>query len=652
MATGQVNSVLHYFRRAALLQDGGGMTDGQLLERFLTQRDEAAFEALVRRHGLMVWGVCRRVLHHLQDAEDAFQATFFVLARKAASITRRESVGSWLYGAAYRAALEARAARRPRERQVNTMPEPVVVTEVDIWRDLRPLLDQELSRLPDKYREAIVLCDLEGKTRKEAARQVGVPEGTLSGRLTTARRMLAGRLGRHGLALSGGALVTALSSNAVSAGVPAALIDSTTKAVIKVTAGTAAAVVPAKVTAIMEGVLKTMLLSKLKVVPILLVVVTLTVFGIGYLADSRAVARLSADKKVKEPPSEKKEAPKDAPKWDVRAALEGHTDSVWAVTFSRDGKVLATASRDGTVRLYEAATGKVLATLAGHQGDVHRVAFAPDGKTVVTAGEDKTVRVWDLATKQEVQRVVHNDPVRGASFTPDGRTLIGWGGVHDPKGGDGRAEIRLWDPATGKEREALSQLPKTRVEDVLITPDTKVLITSSGNTFTFWDWNGKAELKERRSLQADESHFIYGMALAPDGKILAVTTDATVKLYDVATGQQRDELEKSLVNCWDGVIFSPDGKTVTAHMVIEEKDGDWVVQRRTMFRLWDVATGKVRETFHVEAVIRSAAFARDGKTLAVGCRGAAKFKVKEGDIIDLATIEEETDGAVKLLERK
>src|SRR5262245_36827491 len=238
MATGQLSGIIRHLRRAALLQDGGGMTDGQLLECFLTRRDEAAFEALLRRHGPMVLGVCRRVLRNIHDAEDAFQVTFLIFVRKAAAIRKREAVASWLHRAAFRAALEVNAVRRrSRERQVSAMPEPEAAVVGDVRSDLRPLLDQELDRLPDKYREAVVLCDLEGKTRKEAARQLGVPEGTLSGRLTTARRMLAGRLARHGLTISGGALAAILSEGAASACVPKSLLLSTAKAAAAVAAG-------------------------------------------------------------------------------------------------------------------------------------------------------------------------------------------------------------------------------------------------------------------------------------------------------------------------------------------------------------------------------------------------------------------------------
>src|SRR5262245_1560586 len=213
MATGQLNSVIRHLRKAALREEVGAMTDGQLLERFLTHRDEVAFEVLLRRHGPMVLGVCRRVLRNAHDAEDAFQATFLVLVRKAASLRRPELVGNWLYGAACRAALEAKAARRrSRPRQFKATPE--LEAPADVREDLRAVLDQELSCLPDKYRVPLVLCDLEARTRREVARQLGIPEGTLSSRLTTARRKLAQRLTRRDLALSGGALAAALSGSA------------------------------------------------------------------------------------------------------------------------------------------------------------------------------------------------------------------------------------------------------------------------------------------------------------------------------------------------------------------------------------------------------------------------------------------------------
>src|SRR5580704_7786748 len=198
MVTMRSEVVIRHLRKAALLQHGAGLTDGQVLECFVSRRDEAAFEVLVRRHGPMVLGLCKRVIGNVHDAEDAFQACFLVLARKAASVLPREAVGNWLYGVAYRTVRRVNAVsarRRAREKQVREMPQ--LTTEApDPFRELEPLLDQELSRLPDKYRLPLILCHLESRSRKEVARQLKLPEGTLSSRLATARKILADRLAR------------------------------------------------------------------------------------------------------------------------------------------------------------------------------------------------------------------------------------------------------------------------------------------------------------------------------------------------------------------------------------------------------------------------------------------------------------------------
>jgi RNA polymerase sigma factor (sigma-70 family) len=262
----------------------GGLTDGQLLARFIDGREEAAFAALVRRHGPMVLGVCRRLLGNADDAEDAFQVAFLVLARKAASVVKREAVASFLYGVAYRTALRAKARaakRRATERQVEDMPHPEVPpAEAQDWQ---PLLDRELSALPEKYRAPIVLCDLECKTRREAARQLGLLEGTLASRLATARRMLARRLVRCGLALSGGALAVALAEGA-SAAVPAPLAVTTVKAAALVAVGKTAGVAT-PVAVLMNEVLRAMLMTKLKVyVAVGVVAVLLGAGGVAFRA--------------------------------------------------------------------------------------------------------------------------------------------------------------------------------------------------------------------------------------------------------------------------------------------------------------------------------------------------------------------------------
>jgi RNA polymerase sigma factor (sigma-70 family) len=264
MATSSTSQVIRHLRRI-ILQDGSGLTDGQLLACFIEGRDEPAFAALVQRHGRLVWNVCRRLLN-AHDAEDAFQATFLVLCRKAASIRCREMLASWLYRVAHQTAMRARRAvvrRRAREKQVVDMPEPTVA-ERDLWNDLQPLLDQELARLPDHYQVLILLCDLEGKTRKEVARQLDLPEGTVASRLARARSLLAKRLARHGLAVTGGTLAVVLSDEALAASVPTSVASGTIQAASLVAAGQAAAI-PVKVAALTEGVVKAMLVSKLKI---------------------------------------------------------------------------------------------------------------------------------------------------------------------------------------------------------------------------------------------------------------------------------------------------------------------------------------------------------------------------------------------------
>jgi RNA polymerase sigma factor (sigma-70 family) len=339
MAASQMSEVIQHLRRAVLLREGAGLTDGQLLKDYLGRHDEAALAALVQRHGPMVWGVCRRVLRNYHDAEDAFQATFLVLVRKAASIASPELLANWLYGVAHQTALNARATtakRRARERQMTEMPKRAV-TERDLWGDLQPLLDRELSCLPDKYRVAIVLCDLEGRTRKEAARQLGVPEGTLAARLARGRVMLAKRLARHGLAVAGGSLATLLAQNAAAAGVPASMVSSTIKAASLLAAGQAAAtaVASAKVAALTEGVLKAMLLTKIKTATALALGAVLAWSAVGLLLETLT----AAEPRQAAPTECQARAPKqDAPKADAAkeaAKLNGRWRAVAAETFGQ-----------------------------------------------------------------------------------------------------------------------------------------------------------------------------------------------------------------------------------------------------------------------------------------------------------------------------
>jgi RNA polymerase sigma factor (sigma-70 family) len=293
------NSLIHHLRRLAAGHGGPARSDAELLGAFVESRDQAAFAALVGRHGPMVFGVCSRLLGP-QDAEDAFQATFFVLARKAGSVAPREMVANWLYGVAYRTSVKARALtvrRRGRERPLAGAPEPEAKPAGGAPDDLGPLIDRELSGLPDKYRVPVVLCDLEGKTRPEAARQLGWPEGTLSWRLAAGRKMLADRLTRRGVTPFEASLGVSAAGPS-GALVPPELAASAVRSAVLFSACPAAAagVVPGA-SALAKGVMRAMLVNKLR--PVLAVLAVLVLLGGGIFAlavDEKPSATRSPDR--------------------------------------------------------------------------------------------------------------------------------------------------------------------------------------------------------------------------------------------------------------------------------------------------------------------------------------------------------------------
>lgn len=285
MPTGHAERIMPALRKIALAPQRAARSDGELLTAFVTDRDADAFAELVRRHGRMVLGVCRRVTCDATTAEDAFQAVFLVLARRAACVRPREQVGNWLYGVAYRTALKARtvlARRRSREKQVAAMPERTAPPAAAHWDDIRAAIDEELAALPDKLRLPVVLCDLEGRPQREVAKHLSVPAATLANRLAAARRALAERLARRGVVLSGGALAGLLGAHGSAQAVPVALAAGTVKAVEALASGTAVgAFASAGAVQLSEGVIRMMLLSKLKTAAVAVVTALALTTGVG-----------------------------------------------------------------------------------------------------------------------------------------------------------------------------------------------------------------------------------------------------------------------------------------------------------------------------------------------------------------------------------
>jgi RNA polymerase sigma factor (sigma-70 family) len=604
MATGRTGEVIRQLSRAVFLREWAGLTDQELLDSFIRRGQEAAMEILVRRHGPLVWGVCRRVLRHAQDAEDAFQATFLVLVRRAASISSRQPLAHWLFGVARQTALNVRgaAAKRGRsERPLSDAPEPAA-PEAYPPDPLRELLDEELGRLPRNYRVVIVLRDLEGKTRREAAELLAVPEGTIASRHGRARAMLAKRLARRGVTSPHDLALVALTPSA-----PAPLLLSAIKAV-----GTGA-LVPASVAAAAEGVLKAMQLTKIAILGTLLLAAAIVAGGSALLAGpvfrpgaagpkpppANAVQRAAAPDADPTPP------PPPEPK--LRTALRGQ-GYVKSVAFSPDGKTLASAGQDGSIHLWDLSTGKEQAAFPTRVGAVYSAAFSPDGKTLAVAGcgktftataDDLTVWLLDAATGKEQGALRGHtagaDPPAGVyfvAFSPDGKTLAS-------AGLDGT--VRLWDVSTAKEQATLKGHTR-EVYAAVFSPDGKIIASGSDDgTVRLWD---AATGKDMGTLKGHKGG-VNAVAFSPDGKTLATASwDKTVRLWDVAAGKE----QASFTGHTDGVYFvaySPDGRTLAS------------AGRDKTIKLWDAATGKELATLQGHAgPVECVAFSPDGKTLA------------------------------------
>jgi RNA polymerase sigma factor (sigma-70 family) len=363
-----------------------GMSDAQLVSRFTGVRDttaETAFRELVHRHGPMVMGVCRQILRRAQDAEDAFQATFLILVRKARSVQVRESLAPWLYSVAYRTAQRARASGSRYRQGESEQLESIKAAPEDLSQfDLRPLLHEELGRLPDKYRSPIVLCHLEGKTHEEAARVLNWPVGTVSGRLSRGRDLLKSRLERRGVAVP--SAILAGSNWNMTELLQESVVESTLTAATRfVTAQS----VSTSVQSLTHGVLKAMLLHKLKTVGLVLLVVG------GVSGGALAWARRSSESPIQT--SQNKITPVTQPPG-AGAAPAADPFSVPAPTFVKNAPTLADYGDPipvfgtGSILLVETQDGKALEARSVDSEDVawQKLVIPPGLRVTPIAGED------------------------------------------------------------------------------------------------------------------------------------------------------------------------------------------------------------------------------------------------------------------------
>jgi RNA polymerase sigma factor (sigma-70 family) len=550
-------------------------TDRQLLDRFVITRDPGAFAELVRRHGPMVLGVCRRALGHAHDADDAFQVTFLALARRAGAV-RGDGLAGWLHRVAARTARKAAARRRlPVE---PTADRPAAAdTPADVsWREVRSALDEELARLPARQRTALALCYLDGLPRDLAARRLGLPLGTFKHDLERGRRALRQRLLARGIAPAGLALAT-LAPDGLRAAVPPDLA--------------AAALNAAGATGPRRAAFA------------LVVLVTLLGTGAGLLSLRAGAARPDPTAQLPAaPPPSATAADEALPQGALHRLGTTRLRACKTAAFLPDGRLVVT--RGDRAVLCDPETGRELRSLPG-PNRLTGVLPSPDGKFVALLSDTEPVRLMDVANGREASRL--GDPSRGvsaAAFTPDGKTLV--------LGVD--KSLNLYDVATGKELRRCGESPNF-IYRLSLSPDgrTAACFHTTEKFIRIVDLATSRE-KAQVGRYPQENVALFALAFAPDGRsvVAADYGEPVVQRWDVATGKEvaRYEAPELFLHA---ALFSPDGSVMATAADAERYTG-YVV------RLWDLATGQVRRTITVDVGsgrFAAMAYAPDGKTLAV-----------------------------------
>jgi RNA polymerase sigma factor (sigma-70 family) len=624
-----------------------------LLERFVVHHDQDAFACLVGRHGPFVLGLCRRVLADAQDAEDAFQATFLVLARKAPGLRRPAALAAWLHGVALRIARKARG-RRPTAQPLTTErsdphPDPLDVLSS---RELLIILDEEVRRLPEAFRLPIVLCYLQGRTAAEAARVLGWTSGSVRGRLERGRARLQQRLMRRGLGVSAALVSTAIGVSPATAAVSGELM--------RAAAQMGAAALHAAPPTVTKRILKLAELgappaiaSRLKAVAVALLLVGTVTAGAGVLPLGPVEAPPTAQAPRVAASSSAPRALRDLyddPLPQGAIARLGtlrlrHSFTTAGIVFSPDGKRMATLGGNSSGRplvVWDPNSGRQLFDLPVPDSATAAL-FTPDGKGLLVATHRHGVYRWDAVGGKQNSHILDIGSCGCGSFTPDGRLLV----VSDYS-----KSIRLFDLDAGKPvRDMVGDKSDAEIISVAITPDGKIIASGGRDgTVRLWDpqtggairewrpfeeWTGAlgfspegkwlasgtygklhvAEVKTGKSLWSrdfDKKARVGALRFSPDGKTLAAGAGGSVRLFHALDGKEMRRWDEFALAA-TGLAFTSDGKTLAATGFL-----------RSAARLYHVASGKPlgTEAGHAAApqVLR---FAADGKTLtSVGLDGS------------------------------
>jgi RNA polymerase sigma factor (sigma-70 family) len=631
MADTRVGKVLAHVCKHFAAHDLDRVADRCLVQRFAKEGDAAAFEALVRRHGPMVLRVCRQVVRHLDDAEDVFQATFLVLARKASAIRKQESVASWLHGVAYRLAVHSRTTTL-RQRRFERTRASIAGTGLppDVtWQELQQHLHEELARLGDAYRAPLVLCYLESKTQDEAARQLGWSVGTLRRRLDAGRKLLHARLTRRGLSLPAALLAAGLAQDVSAAALTGTLATSTIKAGSAFALGRSPGggdILPRAAT-LAERALRRMFLAKLKTTALLVLVLGLAAGGADMLQQQALTANQPDEKQTTAPEPRLPVADTSRPDREQqrRTDLHGdplpphalarlgtirfrHGNQVNGLALSPQGGILATGSEaDRSVLLWDVDTGRLLRRFLGPDGNPHKgaraLAFTPDGTLLAsTCLTDFRIRLWDVRAGKQLREFKADGFGFGhIAISPDSKIVAGAGPRH---------QIVLWDLASGRILHTIDGSEEsTFPPPIAFAPDGHVL-ASGGQTGTICLWDvatGKEKKRFRQPPAAKQPGsarpgMVQAVAFSPDGRILASTAERT-RLWAVVTGEEIRALPGDRYGAFS-VAFSPDGKVVSAGEALG------------MVRTWETSTGKKLAHFQAHGHwISGLVFTPDGRRL-------------------------------------
>ncbi len=641
-AAGTAN-ILRLLRKLTDVREEENASDADLIHRFVRMNDRAALTTLLERHGPMVYGVCHRLLGNDADADDVFQATFLVLIRRAGSIRRAQSLGSWLHGVALRLAQRARADACRRQRHQSLLAKP---TDSNRWAcpDIRQILDEEVERLHEKYRAPVVLCYFEGKTIAEAAEQLGWPHGTVCGRLARARARLKWRLTRRGLAPVVGTAALPIASSELLATVPPTLLSTSIQLASLLASPEAASVagLSGSVAALVEGAMKTLLITKVKAAAVLMTV-GIVMTGTAVWATHWFAPQAKAVDQEEKAKQDQAVGTARGPRVDVYGdpipaeAISRlgtlrfrHGDFVGFLRYSADGKRLISQGGDG-VRIWDAASGKELHTLAKEAaggGNWHYASVSPDGKTLATAN-DSGMNLWKIADAT-LFRSKAGGKYYQVEFSPDGTSILTLRYSERPY----EQILELIEMKTGS---SIWSTPITDMQAMLGR------FANNGKSIFLAGTvrKGDKHLAQIRDTQTgrEEQEIDLGnsdpsyMAASPDGSLVAVGCrerggedfNDHVRVFEMPSGKQRFQIQSPpeqdpmRQKIFSSLLFTRDGKSL-----ITACGSDALV-------FWDMATGNEQKRLgrHMTAA-RDLTFSPDGKHLAVA-------RIADVKIVDMTT---------------